>query len=165
MSKSLRRVVTGHKNGKSMVLIEDKLEPLPGFAANAATIWQNHRYPAELADHDAAAAGGTQIYTKGSLIRVVDFPANSTGHNHRTKSLDYGIVMDGEIELVLEDGSKTIVRAGDVVVQQATMHQWNNHTDRPCRMLFALLLSEAAAGPNGEELGDFGVPKVFQADQ
>lgn len=119
MSAPLRRVVTGHKDGKSMVLIEDRLEPLPGFAANAVTIWQNHRYLAELADHDAAASGGTKIYTKGSLIRVVDFPANSTGHNHRTKSLDYGIVMDGEIDLVLENGSTTTVRAGDVVVQQA----------------------------------------------
>ncbi|KAH7134863.1 hypothetical protein B0J11DRAFT_424625 [Dendryphion nanum] len=163
MSTPLRRVVTGHKDGKSIVLIDSKLDLIPGFASNAVTLWQNHQYPAELADHDAGI-GGIKIYTKGSLIRVVDFPANSQGHNHRTKSLDYGIVIDGEIELILEDDSKTLVRAGEVVVQQATMHQWNNHTDKPCRMIFALLPSEAAVGPNGEELGDFGVPKAFQVD-
>jgi quercetin dioxygenase-like cupin family protein len=118
MSEPFRRVVTGHKEGKSTVLIDDKLELSQGFAANAVTIWQNHQYPAELADHDAGE-GGIKIYTKGSLIRVVDFPAHSQGHNHRTKSLDYGIVIDGEIELVLEDGSKTVIRAGEVVVQQA----------------------------------------------
>lgn len=113
-----RRVVTGHEKGKSKVLINDQLEPTQGFAAAAATIWQNHQYPAELSDHDASL-GKTLVYNKGSLIRVVDFPANSQGHNHRTKSIDYGIVMDGEIELALEDGSKTIVKAGDIVVQQA----------------------------------------------
>ncbi|KAF7679751.1 hypothetical protein GT037_001402 [Alternaria burnsii] len=119
MSSPLRRIVTSHKDGKSIVLIEDELDPLPGFAASAATIWQSHRYLAELTDHDAAVLGGGKIYNKGSLIRVVDFPANSTGHNHRTTSLDYGIVLEGEIELVLDDASKTTVRAGDVVVQQA----------------------------------------------
>ena len=114
-----RRLVTGHKDGKSTVLIDDKLQPTAGFAANASTIWQNHHYPAELVDHDAASCGSLKIHTKGSLIRVVDFPPYSQGHNHRTKSLDYGIVIQGEIEMLLEDGSKTIVRSGDVVVQQA----------------------------------------------
>ncbi|KAH7357516.1 hypothetical protein BKA66DRAFT_374651, partial [Pyrenochaeta sp. MPI-SDFR-AT-0127] len=117
MSIPLRRVVTSHKGGKSAVMIDDKLDLIPGFASSAITLWQNHEYPAELADQDAGI-GGISIYTKGSLIRVVDFPPTSYGHNHRTKSLDYGIVIDGEIELVLEDGSKTVIQAGDVVVQQ-----------------------------------------------
>ncbi|KAH7072039.1 hypothetical protein BKA63DRAFT_567968 [Paraphoma chrysanthemicola] len=163
MSQPFRRVVTGHKEGRSMVLIDDKLELSQGFASNAVTIWQHHQYPAELVDHDAGK-GGIKIYTKGSLIRVVDFPANSKGHNHRTKSLDYGIVINGEIELVLDDGSTTVLRAGEIVVQQATMHQWNNRTDKPCRMIFALLSSQAARGPDGKELGDHGVPKAFQVD-
>ncbi|UPX20213.1 uncharacterized protein EKO05_0010453 [Ascochyta rabiei] len=164
MSKPIRRVVTGHKEGASTVLIDDKLDPAPGFASKAATIWQNHQYPAELADHDAAQ-GKAYIYNKGSLIRVVDFPPNSTGHNHRTASLDYGIIIEGEIELELEDGSKTIVRAGDIVVQQATMHKWNNHTDKVCRMIFALLPSETAKGPDGKELKDHGIPKKYQVDE
>ncbi|KAJ4351118.1 uncharacterized protein N0V89_006457 [Didymosphaeria variabile] len=164
MSAPFRRVVTGHKDGKSNVLLDDKLELNPGFASNAVTLWLNHQYPAELADCDAAAEGGVKISTKGSLIRVVDFPPNSQGHNHRTRTLDYGIIMDGEIELVLEDGSKTVVRAGEVVVQQATMHQWNNNTDKACRVIFVLFPSKAATGPDGEELGDAGVPKKFQMD-
>lgn len=118
MTPPQRRIVTGHENGKSKVLIDDLLEPNPGFAAKAATLWQNHKYPAELSSTDASQ-GQSLIYNKGSLIRVVDFPPSSQGHNHRTKSLDYGIVIEGEIELLLEDGSKTIVKAGDVVVQQA----------------------------------------------
>ncbi|KAL6704165.1 hypothetical protein ACN47E_008725 [Coniothyrium glycines] len=163
MPSPYRRVVTGHKDGKSTVMIDDKLDLIEGFAAHAATVWTTHQYPSELATHDAAQ-GHSEIYTKGSLIRVVDFPALSQGHNHRSKSLDYGIVLDGEIELLLEDGSKTIVRAGEVIVQQGTMHQWNNNTEKPCRIVFVLLPAQPAQGPDGKALGDSGIPKEFSAD-
>lgn len=73
-----------------------------------------------LQTHDEdGAIGKIQIYTKGSLIRVLDFPPNSQGHNHSTHWVNYGIVIHGEMELLLEDGSRTVVYAGDVVVQQA----------------------------------------------
>lgn len=113
----LRRVVTHHNGTNSAVLIDDELQPFPAFASDAITIWQNKEYPAELVSQDTTESEGF-IYTRGSLIRVVDFPPNSQGHNHGTASLDYGIVFDGELELVLQDSSRTIVRAGDIVVQQ-----------------------------------------------
>lgn len=115
---TVRRLVTGHDGLKSKVLIKDEVNLIPGFASDAVTIWQHEKYPAELSDHDTAK-GNVEIYTSGSLIRVVDFPPKSQGHNHRTLSLDYGIILDNEMEMVLEDGSRTIVRAGDIVVQQA----------------------------------------------
>lgn len=114
----VRRVVTTHTSDKSAILFDDNVEPAQAFASKAATIWKNYQYPAELISSEAVNSN-PEIYTKGSLIRVVDFPPHSHGHNHRTASLDYGIILDGELELVLEDGSKTIVRSGDVVVQQA----------------------------------------------
>ncbi|EAW15551.1 cupin domain-containing protein [Aspergillus fischeri NRRL 181] len=97
---------------------------------------------------------------RGSLIRVVNFLPQSTGHNHRTQSLDYAIVLDGEMEMVLEDGSRTRVRAGDVVVQQATKHQWDNPPGRTARVIFVLLRSEALVV--GEKLGDSGIPDAFR---
>ena len=118
----VRRVVTTHTGGISAVLIDNELPLQPGFASDAVTVWQHHKYPAELTDADAAE-GQVQINTSGSLIRVVDFPPNSQGHNHRTTSLNYGIILDGEMELLLEDGGRTIVRAGDIVVQQAVSAQ------------------------------------------
>ncbi|KAH7137498.1 hypothetical protein B0J13DRAFT_559728 [Dactylonectria estremocensis] len=154
----LRRVVTHHKGTKSAILIDDRLQPFPGFGSNAVTIWQNAQYPAELVNKDPT--GSKVIYTRGSLIRVVDFPPNSRGHNHGTASLDYGIVFDGELELVLQDGSRTIVRAGDIVVQQGTIHQWNNLTDKHVRVVFALMPSQKKTV---DDVGvrDEGVPEQY----
>ncbi|KAF5551338.1 cupin domain-containing protein [Fusarium mexicanum] len=115
---SLRRVVTHHKGQNSAILSDEELKLTTGFGSNAVTIWRNDKYPAELVNKDPVGSDPV-IYTPGSLIRVVDFPPNSSGHNHRTASLDYGIVFEGELEMVLADGSKTIVRAGDIIVQQA----------------------------------------------
>ncbi|RSL54841.1 hypothetical protein CEP54_009695 [Fusarium duplospermum] len=154
----LRRVVTYHKGATSALLSDSELQPVSAFASDAVTLWQNSKYPAELVDKDPVGSTPV-IYTPGSLIRVVDFPANSQGHNHRTASLDYGIVFEGELELVLEDGSRTIVRAGDLVVQQATMHQWNNLTDKPARVIFVLLASEKTV--NGVDVSEVGVPAKY----
>lgn len=120
----LRRVVTTHLSDKSAILLDEEIKPFQAFASEAATIWKNHQYPAELLSSDPVDSN-PEIYTRGSLIRVVDFPPQSKGHNHRTASLDYGIILSGELEMVLEDGSRTIVRSGDVVVQQAVGHFQN----------------------------------------
>ena len=59
---------------------------------------------------------------------------------HRTESVDYGIVVFGEIVLVLDDGSRTHLQAGDVVVQRGTDHAWENPSEtNPARMAFILL--------------------------
>jgi mannose-6-phosphate isomerase-like protein (cupin superfamily) len=57
---------------------------------------------------------------------------------HRTESIDYGIVIDGELTLVLDD-SEAQLKPGSVVVQRGTNHAWANRSDRPCRMLFILV--------------------------
>ena len=103
----------------------------------------------------------------GSIFRIADFPPDShyaavdiskmfeeiggrEAHDsasdsvsrhfwfHRTPTLDYGIVLEGEIWALLEKG-ETLMRAGDVVVQRGTSHAWSNRGDRPCRMAFVLL--------------------------
>lgn len=57
---------------------------------------------------------------------------------HRTDSLDYGVVLDGEITLLVDSG-ETTMRAGDIVVQRATSHAWSNRTNEPARVLFVLI--------------------------
>lgn len=60
---------------------------------------------------------------------------------HRTRSVDYAIIMDGEIDMMLDD--KTVhLKAGDIVVQQATNHAWLNHGKEPCRVIFVLMDSK-----------------------
>jgi mannose-6-phosphate isomerase-like protein (cupin superfamily) len=57
---------------------------------------------------------------------------------HRTESVDYGVVLDGELTLILDD-SEVQLRQGSVVIQRGTNHAWANRSDRPCRMLFVLI--------------------------
>lgn len=62
-------------------------------------------------------------------------------HMHRTETIDYGIVLDGEIVLIMDEG-ETTVRAGDIVIQRGTNHGWANRTDRNCRIAFILIDGE-----------------------
>jgi naringenin degradation protein FdeH len=64
---------------------------------------------------------------------------------HRTESVDYGVVLDGEMTLVLDD-SEVLLRQGDVVIQRGTNHAWANRSGRLCRMLFVLV--DGAYEPN-----------------
>ena len=57
---------------------------------------------------------------------------------HRTRSLDYAIVLTGEIDMLLDD-SDVHLKAGDILVQQGTNHAWMNHGSVPCRIAFVLI--------------------------
>ena len=57
---------------------------------------------------------------------------------HRTQTIDYGIVLEGELTLIVDRG-ETIVRAGDIVVQRGTNHAWSNRSGNPCRVAFVLI--------------------------
>lgn len=61
---------------------------------------------------------------------------------HRTETVDYGIVLDGEIWLELDDGHTTHLHAGDVVVQCGTRHAWRNNGDRTAKLFFVLIGGE-----------------------
>ena len=78
---------------------------------------------------------------------------------HRTRTVDYGIVLEGSITMVLDD-SEVDLHAGDIVVQRGTNHAWSNRSDKPCRMVFILLdgvqtpeLGEALARFDGAAQG------------
>ncbi|MDB5719683.1 MAG: cupin [Alphaproteobacteria bacterium] len=64
---------------------------------------------------------------------------------HRTQTVDYGIVLDGELVLIMDEG-ETVVRAGDIVIQRGTNHGWANRTDRNCRIAFILIDGQFADG-------------------
>src|SRR5690606_42080753 len=57
---------------------------------------------------------------------------------HRTETIDYGIVLEGEITLILDEG-ETVARAGDIVIQRGTNHGWANRSDKPCRIALILI--------------------------
>lgn len=65
-------------------------------------------------------------------------PGASHPFMHRTESIDYGIVLEGEVVLILDKG-ETTVRAGDIVVQRGTNHAWSNRSGQVCRIAFVLI--------------------------
>lgn len=79
----------------------------------------------------------------GTVLRFVDFAPGEKPYMHRTVSLDYGLVTEGEVEMGLDSGEKTLLKRGDVVVQRGTKHSWRSANDNEwARMLFVLLSSD-----------------------
>jgi hypothetical protein len=57
---------------------------------------------------------------------------------HRTETIDYGIVLEGEVTLILDDSEHNL-RTGDIIIQRGTNHGWSNRSDKPCRIAFVLI--------------------------
>jgi quercetin dioxygenase-like cupin family protein len=145
MSYSGRRVVTGHDgNGKAVVSIDDVGANKRSGRENmvAQVIWTTDDLPVDFAE-DGEDKGARQIGTTipgGSVFRVVQFDPGVAPRNHRTDSIDYAVVMSGEIDMEMDD---TVVhlKAGDVLVQRGTIHNWVNHGSGPCVIAFTLIAS------------------------
>lgn len=97
---------------------------------------------------DASFADMTAEQARAHFAEIGAADASSHGgedtrhaHMHRTETIDYGIVLEGEIVLIMDEG-ETIVRAGDIVVQRGTNHGWANRSDRNCRIVFVLIDGE-----------------------
>ena len=93
----------------------------------------------------------------GTVLRYVDFAPGYTCMMHRTQSVDYGIVLEGHCESIMDSGETQIMRRGDVMVQRATMHAWRNPSETEwCRMIFCLQDCKplfVAGERYGEDLG------------
>ncbi|KEF60636.1 uncharacterized protein A1O9_02197 [Exophiala aquamarina CBS 119918] len=149
----IRRVVTGHNaDAKAYVERDDLINAEVMDHGNAAQLlWSSDSIPADVNVTDDRAKVKTGIVNGGSVMRIVDFPPHSTGRFHRTISQDYIVVLKGIVSLTLDDGSKTPVAEGGVVVQRATMHGWDNDTNEWTRILCVLTPSNNPV-VNGVEL-------------
>jgi quercetin dioxygenase-like cupin family protein len=142
-SPPVRRVVTGHDAAGRAVIQSDGQFPLvdiPGGDAAFCLVWTTATVPADNNDStDGRSREAGLTLNQGSVIRVVDMLPGRASPMHRTNSIDYGIVLAGEIELELEDGTSTTVGPGGIIVQRGTNHLWRNNGDRPCRIAFVLI--------------------------
>jgi quercetin dioxygenase-like cupin family protein len=142
MAANVRRVVTGHDGqGKAKVLIDERVKNVvssrPG--ASASVIWTTEGFPVDN-DGDADSADrkvGTTL-ANGCVFRVVEFSPGVSARNHRTDSIDFAVVMSGEIDMQLDDGDVHL-QAGDVLVQRGTIHNWVNRGTAPCVIAFTLV--------------------------
>jgi len=155
-------------NGMAVALMDGELPSVmvqPGV--ETALLWVTDETPADMsAGIDRAQRTlGVAPPPNGSLLRVVDFHpvggevkgdhkvmaaeiggqlVTGKGKNvnhplmHRTFTIDYGIVLEGEIDILFDD-TELHLKAGDIVVQQSTNHAWVNNSGKICRMVFAMI--------------------------
>ena len=88
---------------------------------------------AERLEDMGAGILGTSPPRSGTRFAVIDFPPGDQPHMHRTETIDYVIVMEGEIEIDM-DASTTKLKAGDIVIQRCTNHAWTNRSGRRARL-------------------------------
>jgi quercetin dioxygenase-like cupin family protein len=142
MTLSIRRVVTGHDaQGRAKVLVDEQVKNVisnrPG--ACSSVIWSSDTLPVNNdGDQDPSGKSIGTTLTNGSVFRVVKFDPGVSPRNHRTDSIDYAVVISGEIEMTLDD-EKVTLRQGDVLVQRGTVHNWINNGKEPCIIAFALV--------------------------
>ena len=167
--KPVRRVVTGHRDGRAVVLYDgaapnQKLRQASGLVSTL--LWVTDETPADIGGNTDKSLReiGVPPPPGGTIFRVVDFPPEGTARSreailkemgvadhggarhaamHRTRSVDYAVVLEGEIDMLLDD-SEVHLRAGDVLVQQGTNHAWVNRGRQPCRMAFVLIDAKEA---------------------
>jgi quercetin dioxygenase-like cupin family protein len=159
MALRVRRVVTGHnKDGRAIAMIDEVSQNLrsarPG--AEACVVWTSQGFPI---DNDGTADEGLResgtTLDNGTVFRILELQPGNTPRVHRTDSLDYAVIMSGEIDMELESGDITHLKAGDVIVQRGTVHNWINRGPGPCVIAFILIAAKPVEA-GGKVLQAFG---------
>ncbi len=154
MSSIGRRIVTGHDAQGKSVIVSDGVppqdNPMTGNGADFIEIWNTAETVPVLTpapDGEPALRDFTMMPATGHLLRIIDvYPASEGGSAtpmHRTETLDYAVVIEGEITLILDD-SEAVLGPGSVIVQRGTDHAWENRTDKRTRMAFFHIAAEFA---------------------
>ena len=142
MSLNIRRVVTGHDaQGRARVFIDETVKNVSSQRPGAlySVVWSSEGFPVNN-DGDLDPSGkkiGTTI-PNGTVFRIVSFGPGVAPRNHRTDSIDYAVVISGEIDMDLDD-TTVHLKAGDVLVQRGTIHNWINKGTMPCVIAFTLV--------------------------
>ena len=147
MTLQLRRVVTGHDaTGKAVVTIDEVARSAASARPGVSTCvaWTSEGFPVDnngAADEASRQTGTT--HANGTVFRIIEFGPGNAERNHRTDSLDYAVILSGEIDMDL-DGTNVHVKAGDVIVQRGTIHNWINRGTEPCVIAFVLIAAHSA---------------------
>lgn len=135
--QQLKRFTTANSEaGKSVFLASGDVVPPSTIAAGGLQIfncYSTDRFPVRLINDEDLLFYENSIQTPpatviptGSALRIVDFPPSYTSPMHRTISVNFNVVIEGEVELILDSGEARILRPGDSAIQRAVNHAWRN---------------------------------------
>jgi quercetin dioxygenase-like cupin family protein len=145
MTLQFRRVVTGHDaSGRAVVQIDEVPKNLassrPG--AIACVVWTTEGFPVDnTGKEDAGLRKTGTTLDNGTVFRILELAPGVTPRNHRTDSIDYAVVISGEVDMELDD-AKVHLKAGDMLVQRSTIHNWVNRGTEACVIAFVLIAAE-----------------------
>lgn len=161
-----RRVVTGERDGKSVIAIDEAECPFQMGVAGAqgvavTDLWKTFANPAcDPTGPDSCSMplsfgpppGGTVVQMlewppDRELFGVADPAIAKAAINHRTASIDVVHIISGEIYAMLDE-EEVCLKAGDTLVQRGTSHAWSNRRDEPCRMLAVMVSTTDMSEPN-----------------
>ena len=155
----VRRVVTGHDDsGKAIVKIDEVMtnyrEGRPG--AYVGNVWTTDTVPADNSGQldNGMREGKFTMIENGTVFRIIDFRPGVQQRIHRTDTIDYIVVMSGEIDMELEAGEEVHLKAGDVMVQRGTVHNWINRGTQTC-VLAVMLVHANSVVAGGQTLAPF----------
>src|ERR1700756_2699676 len=158
MSLKVRRVVTGHdETGRAVVAIDEVCSNLLTRRAQhqSCVVWSTGSFPSDNSEpQDGAWREVASTDPDGTVFRIVEYAPGVAPRHHRTESIDYAVVMTGEIDLEF-DGASVHLRQGDVLVQRGTIHNWVNRGTAPCIIAF-VLIAAAPVERAGRRLGAIG---------
>ncbi|KAK1524366.1 uncharacterized protein CCOS01_09453 [Colletotrichum costaricense] len=162
-----RRIVTTHNAAGQAILTTGLAPELPKGSVPGTDLYLAYTspsLPAPLPEDADLDAYKTHLTLKppleigidipgGLAARVVDFlPGGPGAPMHRTETLDTGVLVEGELELVLDSGETAILKRGDVYVQRGTMHGWRNVSETEVARLFVVLTAAEMPVFGGEKL-------------
>ncbi|KAJ5094760.1 hypothetical protein N7456_010621 [Penicillium angulare] len=175
--RPLSRFITTHDSTGKAIFSNALSEDMPiqsmKDGADFSLAYTSSHFPAQL-NNDADLAEYSSYLTTppgitistGNVCRIVDVRPGSMSPMHRTVSLDYGVVLEGEVELILDSGETRLLKRGDVAVQRGTNHAWKNvtpdlvdpvtgvKTGQWARMLYVLAPAEDILLDGGKRLGE-----------
>ncbi len=162
----VKTYITGHDESTGKAIVESTRpaawQPFQNRLLGFNVIYTTSEFPVslngnkDLTTHDQLLASGNLglVNPHGTVCRMVDFAPDSQPLMHRTRSLDYGIVLEGEVEMELDSGEVKLLKRGDVAVQRGTMHAWRNASKTEWgRMIFVLQDCQPLV-IGGKELGE-----------
>lgn len=164
---SLTTYLTGHNSSTGSTTIQEqrpaKWQSIDngGMAFNVA--FTTSEFPVsmnnniDIGKHDERLQSGKMgiVNPGGTVLRFVDFAPGFESMMHRTRSLDYGIVIEGSIELVLDSGEKQVLHRGDVCVQRGTNHAWRNPSETEWTRVVYILQDSQPVEVGGKPLNEY----------
>ncbi|KAI1613362.1 hypothetical protein EDD37DRAFT_679671 [Exophiala viscosa] len=163
----LTAYITGHKPDNGDTTIQEKRpanwRSIDKGGMTFHEVFTTSEFPVSFNDdvdikkHDDRVNSGKMgiVNPRGTVLRFVDFSPGFESMMHRTRSLDYGIVVEGAIELILDSGEKQLLQRGDVCVQRGTNHAWRNPSTTEWTRVVYILQDSQPVEVQGKPLKEY----------